>query len=806
MKNLISLIFIFTLVAGTLNAQEETRAKRTRVSLSGTITDAKTGEVLPGASVYLADDKTGGSADATGHYRISNLSQGHHIVEISHAGYATQVVHLEISTDMQKDFQLSTVILENQGVIVTGVSSATSMRKTPVPVSSVRKTQLLQSASSNIIDALTHVPGVSQLSTGPAVSKPFIRGLGYNRVVVVNDGVRQEGQQWGDEHGIEMDELSVGRVEVLKGPASLMYGSDALAGVIHFIANSPVPAGTLKGNLYSNYQSNNSLYAFNANLAGNENGFNWNVYGTYKSSGDYKNKYDGKVLNSRFNEKNFGGYAGINKSWGYSHFIFSHFNQHLGLVEGERDINSGRFILFSGTPMERVAGDEDLRSRDLFVPFQWVRHNKFTLDNSFSAGQSRLKLNVGYQQNLRQEYGNPTNALEKSLAFDLKTFNYHLQWQLPEKKEWHTSVGINGMQQANQNKGLETLIPEYALFDVGMFLYSQRIFKKATWSGGLRFDNRSVHSDEFFDGPTLKFRGFKRNFSNVSGSVGVSMEPSPALTLKLNMARGFRAPTLAEMASNGAHEGTNRYEYGFQDLKSEKSLQADAGIDINNEHFNIGISTFYNRIRDFIFYRKLASVSGFDSLVNVNGDFIPAYQFDQQHASLVGFEASFDLHPHPLDWLHVENTVSFVRGKFDDAIDGTNNLPLIPPATFISELRGDFKKAGKSLQNFYVKLEADNTFKQSHAFTAYGTETETPGYTLWHTGTGADIINRNKKIIFSLHLSANNIFDKAYQNHLSRLKYTAVNNITGRQGVFNTGRNFSIKLNVPLEFTTGHKQ
>lgn len=773
-----------------------------KVNISGKITDAITGQPLPGASVYLAEDKIGTSAGADGKYSISNIPAGHHVIEISFTGYGTVVEHLEVNADMEKDFALSPVVTENQGVIVTGVTSATSIRKTPVPVSSVKKSQLLQTTSSNIIDALTHVPGVSQLSTGPAISKPFIRGLGYNRVVTVNDGVRQEGQQWGDEHGVEIDEMSVTKVEVLKGPASLMYGSDALAGVVHFITNTPVADGTVKGNILTNYQSNNGLLAANAMFAGNNNGFNWNVYGTVKSAGDYKNRYDGKVLNSGFNEQNFGGYAGINKGWGYSHFIVSRFNQHIGLVEGERDPATGRFTLFGGSPLERVATNADLDTRELFVPKQHIQHTKFVTDNSFAIGESRLKLNLAYQQNIRKEFGNPQAPGEEDLYFDLKTFNYNVQWQFPESKEWHTTIGVNGMDQGNRNKGEEVLIPEYNLFDAGVFVYTQRLFKKATLSGGLRYDNRSVQSKELMEGAEVKFNKFNRSFSNVSGSIGLSLEPSEKTTIKLNLARGFRAPTLAELASNGAHEGTNRYEYGEQSLKSETSLQFDAGIDLNYEHFSFGVSAFYNRMNGFIFYSKLESVFGGDSLVSVNGDNIPSYKFSQQNAKLAGMEASLDIHPHPLDWLHIENSISFVRGKFDNTIDGSNNLPLIPATRLLSELKGEFKKTGKSLRNLYVKLEADNTFAQKNPFTGFGTETGTNGYTLINAGTGADIVNSKRKVVCSIHLAVSNIGDVAWQSHLSRLKYTDVNMVTGRAGVFNTGRNFSVKLNIPLEIKT----
>jgi iron complex outermembrane recepter protein len=786
-----------------LSAAEHYPAFPVKLKLSGKITDARTGEPLPGASIYFTDDKVGAIADGSGNFSITNIPDGHHVVEISHTGYSTLVEHLELTTDTQKDFMLSPVITENQGVIVTGVSGATSIRKSPVPVTSIRKTVLLQTPSTNIIDALSRVPGVSQVSTGPAVSKPNIRGLGYNRVVVINEGVRQEGQQWGDEHGTEIDEMSVAKVEILKGPASLMYGSDALAGVINFITNIPVAQGVIRGNLLTNYQSNNGLFGINGNVAGNKNGFNWNLYGTHKTAGNYRNKYDGRVLNSGFNENNFGGYAGVNKSWGYTHIIFSRYDQRLGLVEGDRDDATGKFILYAGTPLERIATSEDLDKRTLLVPMQRVQHNKLVLDNNFAIRKSRLKVNLGYQNNLRQEFGNPEDPAEKELFFDLKTVNYNVQWQLPEMKEWHTTVGVNGMNQQNKNKGAELLIPEYNSFDAGVFVYTQRFFKKGTLSGGLRYDNRSLNAKGFSEGTEIKFVPFSRNFSNVSGSIGVSYEPAEAVTVKANIARGFRAPTLAELASNGAHEGTNRYEYGNQQLQSETSLQLDGGIELNYEHFSVNLSAFYNRMNDFIFYKKLGSASGGDSLVDNGGDLIPAFAFTQHNAKLSGLELQIDIHPHPLDWLHVENSFSFVRGRFDNRLDGdragSDNIPLVPAPRWNSEVRTDFKKAGKVLRNLYASLELAKTFRQDKFFTGFDTETATAGYTLLHAGMGTDIISKSKTIC-SIYFSVNNITDVAYQAHLSRLKYAAENLVTGRTGVFNTGRNFSVKLNIPLEF------
>ncbi|MDQ3277519.1 MAG: TonB-dependent receptor, partial [Bacteroidota bacterium] len=688
------------------------------------------GEPLPGATVFLADIRIGATADSAGQYVFNNLPSGHHTIEVSYAGFTTAVIHIDVLSSTVKDFAIAPSVTEQAGVTITGVAHATTLRDAPIPVSVMRRQEMLQTPSTNIIDLIARQPGVAQVSTGPAVSKPVIRGLGFNRVVVVNDGVRQEGQQWGAEHGVEIDELSVQRAEVLKGPASLMYGSDALAGVINFITNVPVPEGTVRGNILANYQTNNALIGLNGNIAGNLNGFNWNAYVTNRSARDYRNPYDGRVLNSRFGETNFGGYVGLNKSWGFSHLIFSALNQDLGMVEGDRDGATGQFLVYPGSALERIAAAGDFKSRSPLVPYQNVQHYKVVSDNNFNIGRSRLKVNVGYQNNLRKELGEVAHPDEAHLFFDLKTLNYSLQWTLPQRKDWQTTVGVSGMQQSNTNKGEEAIIPDYSLFDVGGFVFTQRFLGKTTLTGGLRFDNRSITSKETWEGSEKKFEPFSRNFSNVSGSAGISYHPVEKLTLKANLARGYRAPTLSELASNGGHEGTNRFEYGQRNLSSEKSLQADAGVVVDAVHFSLSVSAFYNRIHDFIFYQRLQSQAGGDSLILDHGEVLEAFAFNQRDAKLAGVEVQLDLHPHPLDWLHFENTFSFVRGRFDEALDGSNNLPLIPAARLNSELRFDLKKAGKSMRNLYFLVETQSVFQQNKAFTGYNTETSTPGYVL----------------------------------------------------------------------------
>lgn len=772
--------------------------------LRGNVTDASTGKPLSGASIMLVDLRLGTMCDANGAFVLLNISDGVYVVEVSFQGYASLVKTVSIKGNTQVNFSLSPTAVESENVVITGVSKATELKKSPVPISIMKKQELYRSSASNIIEALTRKSGVSALTTGQAIAKPFIRGMGYNRVVTLNDGIRQEGQQWGDEHGIEIDEYSVQKAEVLRGPASLMYGSDALGGVLNIISQPNVPQDHMQANVVLSNNTNSRLWGAHANIAGNTNGVLFGAYGSFKNAGDYKNKYDGYVLNSRFNEADFGGTIGVNKKWGYSHLTFSNFNQQTGMIEGDRN-DEGQFVLFPNTALERVATTEDLKSREVFVPYQRINHMKVVSDNSFAMGKNRVTITAGWQMNKRQEFGEPDHPDEAEAWFDLRTFNYNAGYHFQERNGWKSTLGVNGMFQTNTNKGEEAIIPDYGLTDIGGYFVTQKALgANTTLSGGLRLDNRQLKLEERKnDNGDMQFTAFNRSFTNVSGSVGVSHQAGKNFTFKGNISRGFRAPNAAELGSNGAHEGTNRYEVGNPNLKSETSLQLDLGIEWYNEHVNVGFTPFFSNVGNYIYFEKLQSVTGGDSLIDQgNGDFAKVFDFKQQTANLTGFELNVDLHPHPLDWLHVENTISYVRGWFTKPIDGTTNLPMIAPFRWLSELRTDIgsKRNTGTLRNTYFKLEMDWNAAQNRAFIAYNTETSTKAFVLINAGVGTDFKSASGKTVASLYINANNIFDVAYQSHLSRLKYTAENLATGRMGVFNMGRNFTFRVVVPMQW------
>ena len=376
--------------------------------LSGKIVYAGKATPIEGVSVYIPDIKTGTITDKAGLYVLKNIPAGHYLVEISRVGYTSKLERITIKGAVEKNVVLAIAGTELQEVIVTGVSTATDRRKEPVPVSTITQAELEANPAGNIIDALTVVPGVSAITEGPAISKPVIRGLGYNRVVVINDGVRQEGNQWGDEFGIEIDENTVAKAEILKGPASLSYGSDAMAGVINFLSPAPLPEGKIKGSLLADYQTNNGLFNNTINFAGNQKGFIWDLRYTNKQAHAYKNKYDGYVWNSGYGENDFKAILGINRDWGYSHLHLSVFDLKLGIIEGARDSASGQFdshyLASDGSDSLGIAPANGYTKYNYYpIIHQHVRHYKAVWDNSVQLGGGRLSIKLGMQQNFRQE-------------------------------------------------------------------------------------------------------------------------------------------------------------------------------------------------------------------------------------------------------------------------------------------------------------------------------------------------------------------------------------------------------------------
>lgn len=662
-------------------------------------------------------------------------------------------------------------------LVVTGVTGDTKLKNSTAPISTISGKELRQTTSTNIIDAIAKQPGVAQITTGSGISKPIIRGLGYNRIIVMNEGIRQEGQQWGDEHGIEIDGQNVNSVEILKGPASLMYGSDAMAGVLILHSAPIMPEGEMKANVSSEYQTNNGLFDYSLNFAGNQNGFVWDARFTDKMAHAYKNKYDGYVPGSQFKERAGRLMLGFNKAWGHSHLTWTTFHQTPSIVEGERDEITG----------ELECASDNVKTYSKALPFQQVKHYKAVWDNSLNLEKGWLKAILGYQQNRRQEFEESADDYE--LFFKLHTLTYDVRYLTQEFDGWKLAGGVNGMWQKSENLGEESLIPEYKLFDIGGYATMSKSLKNVTLNGGLRFDNRHLTSPDFQD---------NLNFSGVSGSIGAVWNANEHLNIRLNLARGFRAPNMSELGSDGIHEGTLRYEIGNHNLKSEYSWQADLGLDFTSQYFSAQAALFANRIENYIFAKHINKVveEGFRT-----------YEYTQGDARLLGFEAGFDFHP--IHAIHFQNTFSYVDAQQLNASEDMKYLPMTPAPRWTSELKYEIthhghttastshRSHGATFNNAYIALGLECNLKQNHYFKADDTETVTPSYTLLSLSAGTDLNIHHKKVA-ELYITADNLLNRAYQNHLSRLKYCDMNNATGRRGVYNMGRNIVFKVVIPI--------
>ncbi len=707
-------------------------------------------------------------------------------------------------------------------LVVTGVTGDTKLKNSTAPITIVSPKDLRSTASTNIIDAIAHQPGMSQLTTGSGISKPIIRGLGYNRVVVMSEGVRQEGQQWGGEHGIEVDGSAVNSVEILKGPASLMYGSDAMAGVV-ILHPQPTPAeGELRGSVSTEYQTNNGLLGLSLNMGGNHGGFVWDARWSGKMAHAYKNKFDGYVPGSQFKEMGGRLMVGLQKHWGHSRLTGTLFHLKPSIIEGARSETTGDLLAADGWRSHSYSAS---------LPYQQVRHYKLVWDNALNLQHGILKLILGYQQNRRQEFeehhhdedheaeGHEHEAEEEhehehhhhsadepALYFKLHTVTYDMRYLTHEWDGWKLSAGVGGMWQQSQNLGVEFLIPAYRLFDVGVYATVSKTLNRWTLNGGLRYDHRHLHGDELIEDEAVRFADFSRHFNGVTGSVGAVWNVNDHLNVRLNVARGFRAPNMSELGSNGNHEGSLRYEIGDQQLKAEYSLQADLGIDFTSRYVSAQLALFANHIDNYIFIKG----EGDEQI-----DGVAVYRYTQGDARLMGFEAGIDVHP--IHSLHFANTFSYVHARLLHQTDDRKWLPYTPAPRWTSELKWELAHhshttighrheanhkhftAPVTLNNIYLAASIDCYLRQNNIYRADLTETTTPSYTLLNLSAGTDILIGGMKCA-EFYVTVHNLFNRAYQSHLSRLKYADINTVTGRQGVYNMGRNITLKLVVPINF------
>lgn len=729
------LIALLVGISGVLHAQN---------SLTGRVADHRNNP-LPGVSVYAIDSQKSTSTDKDGIYSLQNLPSGKTTIIFSAAGFKSVEKNILINDRTSLDVVMIESEHQIDEIIVSTVfNKLQSQNVTRVEHTSVK--QMQQHGVVTLAEGITTLPGVAQVSTGTAIGKPVIRGLSGNRVLVYSQGVRLENQQFGDEHGLGLNDSGVESVEVIKGPASLLYGSDALGGVLYFNPEKFAGAKSVNADFSQKLFSNTIGSQSSLGVKGSTENWKFLARGGYSTHADYSIPGGDRVVNTRYNETDFKTAVGYSNSSLSTVFRYNFGRLNTGLPEGEFDSSHDRSPEY---------------------PRQEVNSQIFSLHTDFFIGNAKLATDFGYTINDRSEF---EDSNDPALRMKLHTLSYNLKYHFAKKGGFETIAGIQGLTQTNRNSGEEFLIPDADMTDFGIFVTSLYNWKKHLLQAGLRYDLRQMESQEHgTPGDEGYFAATDRSFSSVNASLGYKTDLATDFILRLNVASGFRSPNLAELTSNGVHEGTNRYEIGNVKLDREQNIQTDLNLQYDGTHFEFFANAFYNHIDNYIY----AAPTG----ETLDEHFV--FRYTQSDAKLYGGEIGVHLHPHPLDWLHIESSFETVRGERRD----NQPLPLIPANRWNNTLRTEFK-SGKWLTEGYARLNVSTTFDQNNVSEF---ETQTGGYTLINAGFGGKI--KLGKTAFDASISGTNLFDRTYVSHLSRLK---------QDGIPNMGRNIILSVGFAL--------
>ncbi|MBN2638029.1 MAG: TonB-dependent receptor [Bacteroidales bacterium] len=720
-------------------------------SISGIVTDAQSRTSLPGVNIVITELSTGAVSNNQGHYIVNNLPNGEFLVSYSFVGYETinKEVNLTGNTHIKLNIALSPKVIEGQEVVVTGSFTGTQHENT-VQINAVNEQSLNQVGTPSVMAALAQIPNVDVISKGPGVMTPVIRGLSLSNILVLNNGIPMENFQFSEDHPYMIDASGLSRIEVIKGPASLMYGSGAVGGVINLIAEPVAEKGTIVGSANLRYYSNTVGTNSDIGIKGNENGFVWGARVAMNSQKDYLQGNGQFAPNTRFNTQSAKMNVGFIKKLGTFRLFYNYDRDKFGMA----------------VPPALALVTE--RGRENNVWYQNLTNHLLISKNKIFLGNFKLDADFSYQNNNRRLEGDPNNPPFELVNMTLQTFTYRMKGVYNFNEKFKAFLGIQGLSQTNKNyQAPQHIIPDasqndFSVFSMGRYHWNTNIVTEA----GVRFDHRNIFIPAYTSNGN-PVPDMTRNYNNVSASLGTNFQLSENLLLRLNLASAFRSPNIAELTQNGLHG--DQYQRGNADLKNQQNTEADLGLHYHSRHATFEISAFYNHINNYIYLSPTNNYT--------NGNRI--YQYMQTPSELYGGEAGIHIHPHPLDWLHFSANYSYVIGKI---ISG-GYLPLIPANKLHFELMVT-KNKWHQFRDGFIKVQTDYAFGQNHPSEF---ESVSKSYTLVNLIAGTQMKWGSQWV--SLDVTASNLFNVNYMSHLSTLQEV---------GLYNIGRNITVSLHIPF--------
>ena len=637
-------------------------------------------------------------------------------------------------------------------VVVSGIRTSL-VKETSFNIQSLPVAKIRQSGALNVSDALSKLPGISQLTTGPAISKPVIRGLYGNRVLAVLSGLKFDNQQWQDEHGLGLNDVGIDRIEVIRGPASLLYGSEAIGGILNIIEEAPNKPGEKNGDVNVGLFSNTYGLSVDGGISSATEKKNWAIRVGLNSNADYSDGDNNRIQNSRFAGYYLKGtYGFIKNKWTSSNHFMSSLDN-FGFITAD---NSNSF-LYDGR-----------WSRSMKGPHHTVFLNILSSQNKISWKKSSLDVNAGFQSNLRLEDEGGNHI---SLNMLLSTFLWHIMWNKQLNANTELVLSNNSQFENNTNYGSRIIIPDANTTESGFSAFIKSKKKKLVFETGIGFSVRNIHTFETpgVNTPDKAIAPFNKTLPSLNGSVGFAWNPTNNWNLKTNIGTGFRSGNLAELSSDGLHEGTLRYEIGDPNLKIEQNINSEVSINYSSRYFQFSVAAYLNHFLDYIYLAPTGTqYLGFD-----------VFRYKQFNANLYGSESMLAINLPFYERLRFETNFSTVTGKFSD---GTY-LPFIPPPKWTQQLQLKCKQ-GKRLNNVSFLVITEEHFVQDHP-----AEFETPTSAYWLLNAGINGNWKTKRRTFIFSITGNNLLNRNYYDHLSRFK---------EYGIHNIGRNIIVHLKYPI--------
>lgn len=747
-------------------------------SVKGKIISSDKQTPLTNATIYILELNKGTSSNNNGEFLIKDLKKGNYQIQVSYVGYQTQIKNVMITeTDINLEFVLQKSTIDINEVVISSAFSNTQDENTQI-VDVVKKSDMQKYGAFTVMDIINKIPGVEGVTTGPLVTRPIIRGLSSNRVLTVVDGVRFETQQWDDEHGIGVNELGLDRIEIIKGPSSLLYGPEAMGGVVHFIEEQPAAVGTTTGDVIGTVFSNNAGALTNFNIKGAKQKYNWGVNVLGKVVSDYfYNGYDFRVPNTRLTEYGGKGYIGLNRKWGSTKLSYLFNTAYYGILDGKDIVKKPDGSIVNTDSLEKEKFPIETEA-----PFHFVMDNRVNSTTTILVGKSKFQLILGYQNNHRSEHEEQSGKKKGYNYVDmiLQSTTYNLKWYFPEFKNFTTIIGSQGMYEQNSNstKAATQLVPDATIIDAGFFGLTKYQYKNFNLSIGGRYDTRSLSTVTRVDS-TVNMLGISRNYDNVSGSFGASYNIKKHLILRASYASGYRSPNLNELMANGVKLESLTFEKGNANFKKEQNNEVDVNLTFNSKHFSVTAAAYQNIINNFIY---LAPTGAFVASGIPRAPIVPVYEFLQNNAKLQGGEAVLNIHPGS-KWFNYEvkaATITAIRTNDD------SYLPMMPTNKIYNTVTCSFKNF-KKFNKIFFRIGTVTALKQ---FKVAANEKKTPSYTLFNAGIGASL---NK---FEFNLTANNILDRRYLDNMSRFR---------SYDIFSPGRNITFSLKKYFDFKKNSK-